>query len=135
MKLFNVEGDTSMQAKNANFYTNHEAECLFRIQLLEGREEQAVEYTGQAWDEEKYPWQQRRSPSLSFHVKIFFYFERKPFWEVYMRADPWHGLKSLQSLGSPNRLMRVVYAARSKLRRELNGVKKVNVSNVDEIPN
>lgn len=36
-----------------------------------------------------------------------FYFERKPFWEVYMRADPWHGLKSLQPLGSPNRLMRV----------------------------
>ncbi|KAK1852988.1 catalase [Colletotrichum chrysophilum] len=49
-----------------------------------------------------------------------FYFERKPFWEVYMRADPWHGLKSLQPLGSPNRLMRVVYAARSKLRRDLN---------------
>ncbi|KAJ0384433.1 hypothetical protein COL922a_008361 [Colletotrichum nupharicola] len=116
-----------------NFHANHEAEYLFQVQLLENQEEQPVEYAGQAWDEEKYPWQ--TVAKLVIPRQNSFDFERKRFWEDYMRVDPWHGLKNLQPLGSPNRLRRVVYAASSKLRRELNGVKEINISSIDEIPN
>jgi hypothetical protein len=52
-----------------------------------------------------------------------------------MRVDPWHGLKSLQPLGGPNRLRRVVYPASSALRRKMNGRKEVHVTNLDDIPN
>ncbi|KAJ3958156.1 hypothetical protein N0V92_005257 [Colletotrichum tropicale] len=116
-----------------NFHANHGAEYLFQVQLLENQEEQPVEYAGQAWDEEKYPWQ--TIAKLVIPRQNSFDFERKRFWEDYMRVDPWHGLKSLQPLGSPDRLRRVVYAASSKLRRELNGVEEVNISSIDEIPN
>lgn len=88
-----------------NFHANHEAEYLFQVQLLENQEEQPVEYAGQAWDEEKYPWQ--TVAKLVIPRQNSFDFERKRFWEDYMRVDPWHGLKSLQPLGSPNRLRRV----------------------------
>ncbi|KAF9880345.1 hypothetical protein CkaCkLH20_02299 [Colletotrichum karsti] len=116
-----------------NFHANHDAEYLFQVQLLENREEQPVEYAGTEWDEEKYPWQ--TVAKLVIPRQNSFDFERKRFWEDYMRVDPWHGLKSLQPLGSPNRLRRVVYQASSSLRRELNGVKEVHVASIDEIPN
>ncbi|KAK2597880.1 hypothetical protein N8I77_012635 [Diaporthe amygdali] len=116
-----------------NFHAAHDAEYDFQVQLLEDQDEQPVEYAGQAWDEEKYPWQ--TVAKLVIPRQNSFDFERKRFWEDYIRVDPWHGLKSLQPLGSPNRLRRVVYAASSKLRREFNGVKEVNVSSISKIPN
>lgn len=48
--------------------------------------------------------------------------------------NPWHGLKSFQPLGSPNRLRRVVYPASSSFRRKLNGRREIHVRTIDEIP-
>ena len=50
---------------------------------------------------------------------------RKTSWEDHIRLDPWDGLKSLQPLGSPNRLRRVVYPSSSGLRRQMNGRREV----------
>jgi hypothetical protein len=88
-----------------NYHANHEAEYLFQVQLLENLEEQPVEYAGAIWNEQKYPWQ--TVAKVVFPKQDSFDFERKTFWEDHIRVDPWYGLKSLQPLGSSNRLRRV----------------------------
>lgn len=52
-----------------------------------------------------------------------------------MRLDVWQGLQEHKPLGSVNRLRKKVYAASSMMRRKLNAVTEVTVSNIDEIPN
>ncbi|GKT43470.1 uncharacterized protein ColSpa_03651 [Colletotrichum spaethianum] len=125
--------DDILQTWLQNFHASHDAEYLFQVQLLENMDEQSVKYAGAEWDEEKYPWQ--TVAKLIVPQQNSFDYERKRFWEDYMRVDPWHGLKSLQPLGSPNRLRRVVYVASSNLRRKLNGVKEVHITSIDDIPN
>jgi hypothetical protein len=116
-----------------NFHASHDAEYLFQVQLCEDLEDQPVEYAGKVWDPEKYPWQ--TVAIVKIPKQESFDFERKTFWEDHMRVDPWHGLKSLQPLGGPNRLRRVVYPASSALRRKMNGRKEVHVTRLDDIPN
>ena len=88
-----------------NFYANHDAEYLWQFQLLENIEDQPIEYAGVAWDPEKYPWQ--TVAKLVIPKQDSFNYELKSFWEDHMRVDPWQGLKSLQPLGSANRLRRI----------------------------
>ncbi|KAF4550004.1 Hypothetical protein D9617_19g103090 [Elsinoe fawcettii] len=126
-------GDDILHRWLKDFHAQHDAEYLFQVQLLENLDDQPVEYAGKPWDPEKYPWQ--TVATLKIPKQNSFDFERKAFWEDHMRVDPWHGLKSLQPLGGANRLRRVVYPASSKLRRELNGRKEINVKSIDEIPN
>ncbi|PNS14891.1 hypothetical protein CAC42_2120 [Sphaceloma murrayae] len=125
-------GDDILHRWLQAFHRDHDAEYLFQVQFLENLDDQPVEYAGKVWDPEKYPWQ--TVATLKIPKQDSFDFERKAFWEDHMRVDPWHGLKSLQPLGGPNRLRRVVYPASSKLRRELNGRKEINVKSIDEIP-
>lgn len=87
------------------FYKEHDAEYLFQVQLCENLDDQPVEYAGEEWDSEKYPWQ--TVARLVIPKQESFDYERKAYWEDHMRVDPWHGLVSLQPLGSPNRLRRV----------------------------
>ena len=115
-----------------NFHSTHDAEYLWQFQLLENLEDQPVEYAGKVWDPEKYPWQ--TVARLYIPKQDSFNYELKSFWEDHMRIDPWLGLKSLQPLGSPNRLRKVVYPASSKLRREMNGRKEVQVHEIEQIP-
>lgn len=88
-----------------DFHANNEAEYLLQFQLLENLEDQPVEYAGKVWDPEKYPWQ--TVAKLVIPKQDSFKAARKTFWEDHLRLDPWHGLKSLQPLGSPNRLRKV----------------------------
>ncbi|CAF9934240.1 MAG: hypothetical protein ALECFALPRED_005893 [Alectoria fallacina] len=88
-----------------NFHEEHDAEYLLQFQLCENLEDQPVEYAGKVWDPEKYPWQ--TVATLVIPKQDSFNYELKSFWEDHMRIDPWLGLKSLQPLGSPNRLRRV----------------------------
>ncbi|KAG4424528.1 hypothetical protein IFR04_002406 [Cadophora malorum] len=114
------------------FHSNHEAEDMFQVQFCENLEEQPVEYAGTPWDEENYSWQTVAKvviPKQDSFISV-----RKAFREDHMRLDPWHGLESLQPLGSPNRLRRVVYPASRKLRQETNGRKEVNLTSIDQIP-
>ena len=60
---------------------------------------------GKVWDPEKYPWQ--TVAKLVVPKQDSFNYELKSFWEDHIRVDPWHGLKTLQPLGGPNRLRRV----------------------------
>ncbi|KAK6600703.1 hypothetical protein H4I95_07685 [Botrytis cinerea] len=113
------------------FHTNHDAEYLFQVQLLENLEDQPVEYAGKVWDPEKYPWQ--TVATLKIPKQDSFIAARKTFWEDHMRLDPWHGLESFQPLGSPNRLRRVVYPASSSFRRKMNGRQELDVNNIDSI--
>jgi len=99
---------------------------------LENLEDQPVEYAGKAWDEKKYPWQ--TVSKVVVPKQDSFIVVRKAFWEDHCRLDPWHGLKSFQPLGSPNRLRRVVYPASSDFRRKINGRRQINVTNINEIP-
>ncbi|KKY22942.1 putative catalase-like heme-dependent [Diplodia seriata] len=115
------------------FHKEHDAEYLFQVQLCENLDDQPVEYAGKVWDSDKYPWQ--TVAKLIIPKQDSFDYERKAFWEDHMRVDPWHGLVTLQPLGSPNRLRRVVYPASSGLRRKMNGRKEINVKSIDEIPN
>ena len=64
-----------------------------------------MEYAGKVWDPEKYPWQ--TVGKLVVPKQDSFNYELKSFWEDHMRIDPWLGLKTLQPLGSPNRLRKV----------------------------
>ena len=116
-----------------NFHASHDAEYLFQVQLCEDLEDQPVEYAGKVWDPENYPWQ--TVATVKIPKQESFDFERKTFWEDHMRVDPWHGLKSYQPLGGPNRLRRVVYPASSALRRKMNGRKEMHVTKLDDIPN
>ncbi|KAG7001437.1 hypothetical protein G7Y79_00031g065520 [Physcia stellaris] len=116
----------------ANFHSNHDAEYLLQFQLCENLEDQPVEYAGKIWDPEKYPWQ--TVARLEIPKQDSFNYELKSFWEDHMRVDPWLGLKSMQPLGSPNRLRRVVYPASSALRRKMNGRPEMTVKSIDEVP-
>ena len=89
----------------SNFYATHDAEYLWQFQLLENVEDQPIEYAGTIWDSDKYPWQ--TVAKLVIPKQDSFNYELKSFWEDHMRVDPWQGLKSLQPLGSPNRLRRI----------------------------
>lgn len=114
------------------FYEENDAEYLFQVQLLENLDEQSVEYGGTPWDEEKYPWQTVANvvvPKQDSSIPV-----RKAFWEDHLRLDPWLGLKTFQPLGSPNRLRRVVYQASSELRRQVNGRRQINITDINQIP-
>ena len=115
-----------------NFHAQHDAEYLWQFQLLENLDDQPVEYAGKVWDPEKYPWQ--TVAKLVIPKQESFDYELKSFWEDHMRIDPWLGLKTLQPLGSPNRLRKVVYPASSGLRRKMNGRKEVQVHTMEQIP-
>ena len=133
-----------------NFHQAHDAEYLLQFQLCENLDDQPVEYAGKVWDPEKYPWQ--TVARLVIPKQDSFNYELKTFWEDHMRVDPWLGLKTMQPLGSPNRLRKVgklehanlspaacsrnvvVYPASSKLRRIMNGRKEINVTSMDQIP-
>lgn len=139
-----------------NFHREHDAEYLLQFQLCEKLEDQPVEYAGKVWDPEKYPWQ--TVATLVVPKQDSFDWELKNFWEDQIRVDPWHGLKSLQPMGSPNRLRKVgklhppsspclrfcawirpltaiaVYPASSALRRKMNAKPEINVKSMNEIP-
>ena len=114
------------------FHSSHDAEYLLQFQLLENLDAQPVEYAGKVWDPEKYPWQ--TVAKLVIPKQDSFNYELKSFWEDHMRIDPWLGLKTLQPLGSPNRLRKVVYPASSKLRRVMNGREEIHVHSMEQIP-
>ena len=88
-----------------NFHGAHDAEYLLQFQLCENLEDQPVEYAGKVWDPEKYPWQ--TVAKLVIPKQDSFNYELKSFWEDHLLVNPWFGLKSLQPLGSSNRLRRV----------------------------
>ena len=115
-----------------NFHAEHDASYLLQFQLCENLDDQPVEYAGKVWDPEKYPWQ--TVARLEIPKQNSFNYELKSFWEDHMRIDPWLGLKTLQPLGGPNRLRKVVYPASSKLRREMNGRKEIHVHSMEQIP-
>ena len=115
-----------------SFHETHNAEYLLQFQLCENLDDQPVEYAGKVWDPEKYPWQ--TVAKLVIPKQDSFNYELKAFWEDVMIINPWHGLKSLQPLGSSNRLRRVVYPASSTLRRKMNATKAIHVKSMDEIP-
>ncbi|KAL8763525.1 MAG: hypothetical protein Q9194_007321 [Teloschistes cf. exilis] len=115
-----------------NFHREHDAEYLLQFQLCENLEDQPVEYAGKVWDPEKYPWQ--TVATLVVPKQDSFDWELKNFWEDQIRVDPWHGLKTLQPMGGPNRLRKVVYPASSALRRKMNARPEVNVKSLDEVP-
>jgi hypothetical protein len=99
---------------------------------LENLEDQPVEYAGKEWDAQRYPWQTVAKVIIPKQDSMIP--ARKTFWEDHIRLDPWHGLKSFQPLGSPNRLRRVVYPASAALRHKMNGRKEINVTSIDQIP-
>jgi len=115
-----------------NFHKEHDAEYLFQVQLCENLEDQPVEYAGKVWDPEKYPWQ--TVARLHIPKQDSFNYALKCFWEDRLRVDPWMGLKSMQPLGSPNRLRRVVYPASSALRRKMNATTEFHIKSLDELP-
>jgi hypothetical protein len=114
------------------FHEQHDAEYLFQVQFCENLEDQPVEYAGKIWDADKYPWQ--TVAKVLIPKQDCMVLARKTLWEDHIRLDPWHGLKSLQPLGSPNRLRRVVYPASAGLRRKMNGRREINVTSIDQIP-
>ncbi|KAI0175992.1 catalase-like domain-containing protein [Hypoxylon sp. FL1284] len=126
------DGDDILHQWLQTFHATHDAEFLFEVQLLENLEEQSVEYAGSPWNDKKYPWQP--VAELVIPKQDSWLYTRKSFWEDHMRVDPWHGLVTLQPLGSSNRLRRVLYPASSALRRKMNARQEINVKSIDEIP-
>lgn len=116
----------------SNFHENHDAQYLLQFQLCENLDDQPVEYVGKVWDPQKYPWQ--TVAYLRIPKQDSFNYELKSFWEDHIRVDPWHGLKSMQPLGSSNRLRRVVYPASSALRRKMNGRPEIQLKSINELP-
>ena len=108
------------------------SQYLFQVQLCEDLEDQPVEYAGKVWDPEKYPWQ--TVARLTIPKQDSFNYALKCFWEDRLRVDPWMGLKTLQPLGSPNRLRKVVYPASSALRRKMNATTEFHIKSLDELP-
>ncbi|KAK3939400.1 putative catalase protein [Diplogelasinospora grovesii] len=98
-----------------DYYSKHDAEYLFQVQLLENLDDQPIEYAGTEWDEQKYPFQ--TVARVVFPKQDSFSFKAKAFWEDSMRLDPWG-----------------VYPASANLRRKMNGSQEVHVKSIDEIP-
>ncbi|KAI9753252.1 MAG: cell division control protein [Chaenotheca gracillima] len=115
-----------------SFCGSNDGEFLFQFQLCENLDDQPVEYAGKVWDAEKYPWQ--TVGKVVIPKQDSFNYERKTFWEDQMTVNPWHGLKTLQPLGSPNRLRKIVYPASRSLRRKMNGRKEIHVKDINEVP-
>jgi len=115
-----------------NFHKEHDAEYLFQVQLCENLEDQPVEYAGKVWDPEKYPWQ--TVARLHIPKQDSFSYALKNFWEDRMRIGPWMSLKTLQPLGSSNRLRKVVYPASSALRRKINATTVIHIKSLEELP-
>lgn len=78
------------------------------------------------------PWQ--TVARLKIPKQDSFSYALKNFWEDRLRVDPWMGLKSLEPLGGPNRLRKVVYPASSALRREMNATTEFHIKSLDELP-
>ncbi|KAI1259279.1 catalase-like domain-containing protein [Xylariaceae sp. FL1019] len=114
------------------YHAEHEAQFIFRVQLLEDLHEQPVEYTGKVWDEAKFPWQE--VARLIVPRQESFSAARRAFWEDHMRVDPWHGLETFRPLGSSNRLRKALYPASSALRRKLNAREEIHVTSIAQIP-
>lgn len=99
------EGTDFLHRWLQDFYEANDAQYLFQVQLCEDLEDQPVEYAGKEWDATKYPWQ--TVAKLVIPKQDSFSPDRIKFWQDHMRVDPWLGLKSLQPLGSSNRLRRI----------------------------
>ncbi|KAJ4569708.1 hypothetical protein HRR90_007006 [Exophiala dermatitidis] len=127
-----VDGSDILHRWLQNFHREHDAEYLFQVQLCENLEDQPVEYAGKVWDPEKYPWQ--TVARLTIPKQDSFNYALKCFWEDRLRVDPWLGLKSLEPLGGPNRLRKVVYPASSALRRKMNATTEFHIKSLDELP-
>ncbi|KAL2419745.1 hypothetical protein ABEF95_006638 [Exophiala dermatitidis] len=127
-----VDGSDILHRWLQNFHREHDAEYLFQVQLCENLEDQPVEYAGKVWDPEKYPWQ--TVARLTIPKQDSFNYALKCFWEDRLRVDPWLGLKSLEPLGGPNRLRKVVYPASSALRRKMNATTEFHIQSLDELP-
>jgi hypothetical protein len=78
------------------------------------------------------PWQ--TVARLKVPKQDSFNYALKCFWEDRLRVDPWMGLKSLEPLGGPNRLRKVVYPASSALRRKMNATTELHIKSMDELP-
>ncbi|KAF8862313.1 hypothetical protein BDZ45DRAFT_712831 [Acephala macrosclerotiorum] len=113
------------------FYSKHQAGYLFQVQFCENLDERPVEYAVIPWEDEKYPWQ--IGAKVVVPQQDSYVFARKTFWEDHMVLNSWHGLKSFQPLGSPNKLRRVVYPAGASLRHKYIGG-EINISSIDQIP-
>ncbi|KAI8635385.1 hypothetical protein F5Y19DRAFT_469254 [Xylariaceae sp. FL1651] len=83
-----------------DLHAQHDAEFVFRMQMLETLDEQPVEYAGSARDEDKYPWQP--VARLVVPRQDSWSPARKSFWEDHLRVNPCHGLEKLRPLGSAN---------------------------------
>lgn len=103
-KEVSEEGDGALHERLRDFYHAHNAEYLFQVQLLENIDEQSVEYGGAEWDSDKYPFQ--TVAKVVIPKQNSWDEDRNRFWVDHMRLDPWHGLRTLQPLGSPNRVRR-----------------------------
>jgi len=115
-----------------DFMKNNDAEYLFQVQLLQNIDEQPVEDSKIDWNEEKYPYE--TVATLKIPSQDSFSHKRRAFWEDHMRLDPWHGLKSLQPLGSINRTRKVVYQASSVFRRKVNARDEVTLEEISQVP-
>lgn len=102
------------------YHKEKAAKWSFRVQLLENLDEQPVEDTGIEWNEEKYPFQEvgmlEFPPQESFDNSFRTWFD-----DSGVACNPWHGLTTLQPLGSAQRSRRMVYAESRKLRLKVNG--------------
>lgn len=109
------------------YFRENDAEYTFQVQLLENLQEQPVEYAGTEWNADKYPWQ--TVGKLVIPKQESWNEDRNRFWVDNLRVDPWHGLQSLQPLGSPNRLRRLC-----KLLSRLCGLSRSVTSDRPSVP-
>ncbi|CZT51176.1 uncharacterized protein RSE6_12286 [Rhynchosporium secalis] len=101
------------------FHSTHRVTYSFRAQLLQNLTEQPVDDIGTLWDETKYPFEE--IATVEFEPQDSWLPEFRVWWDDRITVNGWHGLKTLQPLGSTNRMRRVVYAESRKLRLRVNG--------------
>lgn len=123
-----------LSANLRRFHAEEKATFSFCIQMLENLEDQPVEDTGIEWDETKYPFVEVATlefePQNSFDNAFRTWFD-----DSGVACNPWHGLTTLQPLGSANRSRRQVYAESRKKRLAMNGDKTFTEPNsVSEVP-
>ena len=116
----------------AEYFAENEAVFDFQVQLLEDVSKQSIEYSGDAWDEEAYPWQ--TVAQLVFPPQNSWDSKRRTTWEDQIRLNPWDGLKAYQPLGSTNRLRKVVYKASNDFRRKLNAQDAKDFTSPEQFP-
>lgn len=114
------------------FFGSNDAEYEVGIQLCTDLEKMPVEDASVEWSEKESPY--RAVAKLKIPAQNAYGNERRVYGDDVLSFNPWHALPDHQPLGSIQRVRRPVYDESADYRHEMNACKRIEPTNIDDIP-